>query len=248
MEDSIILTERKRKKNARFNAEEVSYTAMVDTDRIPQEARGLRLIDVIEVVRLLFHVLLMRATADLDPHDMVRFIIFSDELDRPISTSLMLVSQMTVEILLACVMKVLQSKNTIKLDEGFSIEVVKLRRPRGGARNRRPVNPNIDRLRKSSVFAINDEGTHLCCAMAVLLGKAIADSDPDLPSLRHRNNNLLMRKALHLHAISGVPEGPCGFGEIAIFERYLDIQVIVIGPENIKEVRIVLYIHSNYIF
>ncbi|KAG8173354.1 hypothetical protein JTE90_011604 [Oedothorax gibbosus] len=255
LEKAIVLSEKRRRRNPRFNVEEVSYDALVDCDRIPQSSRGMPLISIIEVVRLLFHVLLMRATVDMDPHDMIRFILFADELDRPISTCLMQVSQMTVEVLFAAVLKVLQSKSTIKLDEGFAIEVVKIRRPRGGARNARPVNPNVDRLKKTSVFAIDDEGTHLCCAMSLILGKAIIENDADLPTLRKRANKLLMRKAMQLHTTAGVPEGPCGFSEIAIFERHLNIQVIVIGPENIKETsykgperseKIYLWLHDNH--
>ncbi|KAG8181329.1 hypothetical protein JTE90_017498 [Oedothorax gibbosus] len=90
LEKATVSTKRRR----RFNAAEISYNA-----------RGVPLITVIEVGRLPFQVLLMRATADLDPYDMIRFILFSDELDRPISTCLLQVSQMTVKVLLAAVFK-----------------------------------------------------------------------------------------------------------------------------------------------
>lgn len=72
--------------------------------------------------------------------------------------------------------------------------------------------------------------------MAIFLGKAILENHKDLPTLRRRTNDLLLRKAIQLHASAGIPEGSCGFNEIALFERHLDVQIIVIGPENIKEV------------
>ncbi|KAG8180643.1 hypothetical protein JTE90_018261 [Oedothorax gibbosus] len=58
LEKAIVLSEKRRRRNPRFNVEEVSYDALVDCDRIPQSSRGMPLISIIEVVRLLFHVLL----------------------------------------------------------------------------------------------------------------------------------------------------------------------------------------------
>lgn len=236
IDGAIILIEKKRRKQVRFGAEEISYTAMVDTDRLPENARGMTLGSIIDVVRQLFNRLLTMATANLEPHDLIRFVIFSDELDLPISTMLRQVSEMTVETILSCVMKVLQSKKNIRLDEAFSIDVVTVKRPRGGAGHMRPINPDVCRLNKRSIVSIEDAGTHLCCAMALLLGKAYLENDPDWRTLIKKDCTLLQRRAMHLHRVTGVPEASCGSIEISIFERYLDIQAIVIGPDNIKEV------------
>lgn len=72
--------------------------------------------------------------------------------------------------------------------------------------------------------------------MSMILGKAVIECDPELSTLRKQKCKLLMRKAIHLHRIAGIPEDHCGVEEISKFERVLDIQVIVIGPHTIKEV------------
>ncbi|GFT51110.1 uncharacterized protein TNCV_4817121 [Trichonephila clavipes] len=48
-------------------------------------------------------------------------------------------------------------------------------------------------------------------------------------SLRKKDCCLLQRRAIALHQKTGVPQGHCGFEEIALFKQYLKIQVIVVS-------------------
>ncbi|GFY74898.1 uncharacterized protein TNIN_225431 [Trichonephila inaurata madagascariensis] len=116
---------------------------------------------------------------------------------------------------MACVTKFLQSKSEVRLDEGFNVEIITIRRPVGS------------KLKKS-----------------------------DLRSLREKDCCLLQRHAIALHQKTGVPQGPCGFEEIALFEQYLKIQVIVVSTTALNQVcykgpvredrRIYLWHHDNH--
>ncbi|PRD25967.1 UNVERIFIED_CONTAM: hypothetical protein NCL1_39395 [Trichonephila clavipes] len=175
-----------------------------------------------------FETLLRRVTSSLEPVDIKRAIIFSEHLDRPISTQLMLVSEMRVEKIMACATKILQSKSEVHLDEGFNIEMITIRararRPVGsGKRNRSMLIPSIDRLSKTSIRCVPDDDLNICCAKAIILAIAEVEKDADLRILRKKDCSLLQRRALALHQKTGVPQGPCGFEEIALFEQYLKI-------------------------
>lgn len=228
--------ENRRSENRRFKALQIEYSAMIDTDRLPENVVGARLPDVMDLVRSLFQSLISRATEGLEPQDLIRFVVMTEYLDRPISTVLTRVSDFTVETILSCVQKVLQSKDQIALDEGFTVNVIVVKRPLGAGRNVKVINPEVDGLKKKSIINIKKDDLGVCCAMAIILGKAILTKDPEVRTLQDRRSNVLTRKALALHASTGVPEGPCGFEEITTFERHMDVQVIVISCENMNQV------------
>lgn len=235
--DAIVLTENSRRENKTYKALQIEYSALVDTDHLPEDTSGFTLGSVIDIVRQLFATLITRVTTNLEPQDLIRMIIMSDQLDRPISTTLTRVSDFTVETILSRIQTVLQSKDTIELDEGFTVNVTVVKRPVGSGRNRKAVNPEVDRLKKGSIISIRKDSDGVCCAMSILLGKANHDNDPEWETLRKQSHDLLMRRAHALHAVTGVSVGPCGLPEIAVFERHLNVQVIVISTKYKNEVR-----------
>lgn len=220
----------------KFNAEEIIFNAIVNQDKLPEHARGVSLGEIIDLVQSIFRKILERTTLDLDPTDFIRLCIFHDRLDKPISTGTLEVASATVENIVALIMKVMQSKKNIFLDEGFSIDVVVIRRPRGGARRKINI-ADMDRLKKRSIVAIPKDDYGVCCAKAVLLGLAYIDKDPELDALRHSKNTMLLRRALALHEATGIPVGSCGLKEIEILERYLKIQVVVISTAALNKVK-----------
>ncbi|GBM88632.1 hypothetical protein AVEN_182806-1 [Araneus ventricosus] len=138
-----------------------------------------------------------KATANLEPQDLIRLVLMSEQ------TYLMRVSDMSVESFLGRVLHVLQSKEEVKLDEAFTVNNVIIRRPVGGGRNRRVFIPEEDRIRKSSVIHItNKDDLNVCCAKAILLGKAFLENDPQLNTLRKQSCDLLTRKALPRYSMS----------------------------------------------
>ena len=185
----------------------------------------------------LFSVLLAQCTMGLNPLDLARICIQAVGLDKPISTCLMTVQSLTIEKVLAVVMKVLQSKDEIKLDEGFSADVITIRRDVGAGR-RKVCNVKVDRLQKKSVLAIAYDDEGMCCGKAIAC--ALAHLDEDKAAIKSfgdsRRPALLHRKALELYEAAGVEPGPCSYSEIAKFEDYLNVQIAVISLENMNKV------------
>lgn len=93
-------------------------------ERIPESLIEQPIIAVVEAVRQLFVSILERCSSNLAPNDLIRIVIQSDDLDKPISTTLMKVSEMTVEKILSILMKCLQSKDEVKLDAGFFLLIL----------------------------------------------------------------------------------------------------------------------------
>ncbi|PRD24021.1 UNVERIFIED_CONTAM: hypothetical protein NCL1_44863 [Trichonephila clavipes] len=91
--------------NKKFNSEEVIFQVLLDPDcwlnngstTIGQTSNS---------IRTLFETLLWRVSSSLEPTDVIRAIIFSEHLDRPMSAHLMLFSEMSVEKIMACSTKV----------------------------------------------------------------------------------------------------------------------------------------------
>ncbi|XP_054722797.1 uncharacterized protein LOC129232693, partial [Uloborus diversus] len=255
LENAIIITEKSRRHNIKYQGQQIIFEARVDPDRLPSTANGVPLITILGVVRELFEMLIARTTSGLAPVDLIRFCIQSDDLDVPISTTLMRVSDLTVEKILAAVLKVLQSKKHIKLDTTFSVDVVTIRRPVGAGR-RRFVNPDVDKLLKTSILAIPSDDLGLCCAKAIVFALAHLHADVTaINALKRKDRPALTTRAMDLHKAAGVPLGPCTYREIAIFEQHLNVQIVVFSSENLNKVsykgqnrpeRINLYLHQGH--
>ncbi|KMQ81833.1 hypothetical protein RF55_25059, partial [Lasius niger] len=172
---------------------------------------------------------------DLLPTDLVRFCIQDAGLNKPISTTLMHVSEVTVEHVLSRLMKVLQSNDHIDLSSGFTVDVITIRRPVGAGRMK---GNNVEDacLKKKSILKIPEDDEGLCCAKAILYALAHLDQDKTaIVTLRDKHRPALMNRARILHEESGVPPGPCTYTEVAQFERHLNIQIGVVVAENMNE-------------
>lgn len=176
------------------------------------------------------------------PTDLIRFCFQTPVLDKPISTCILTVSELTVEKILAAVVKVLQSKEEIPLDSEFIIDVTTLRRDVGAGRNRAVVNVEIDRLEKRSIFAVPTDEDELCCAKAIVYAVAYLKQDRRaLASFKKENRPALRNRAQELHYLAGVALGPCGYSEIARFEDYLNVQIVVYSSEIFNKVNIYFF-------
>lgn len=241
MEDAIILVERSRRPNNKYRAEEISYRAGINAERLPKDATDAPLVITTDLVRELFTVLIRRTTESLRPSDRIRFCIQADGLDKPISTCLLPVKSVTIEKLLSAVMKVLQSKNEIQMDSTFVVDVITITQPIGAGGSRKITNISLDRIGKKSVLDVPYDDEGLCCAKAIISTLAYVRKDRTaINSLRDRRRPALMNRARALHEEAAVPLGPCTFQEVAQFEEFLGIQIVVYAAENFNKVSIFL--------
>ncbi|GBM81693.1 hypothetical protein AVEN_46653-1, partial [Araneus ventricosus] len=91
LENAVIVDEKNRRFNRRYNAEEVTFQARIDIEQSPSRLRITPLIAAVEAVRQLITLLILRCASNLRPTDLIRFCFDAIDLDRPVSTSLMLV-------------------------------------------------------------------------------------------------------------------------------------------------------------
>lgn len=209
----------------------------MDTDLLPTNLAANPILATVETLKYLIESLLNRCKEGLRPTDLIRFCFQTPVLDKPILTCILSVSELTVEKILAAVVKVLQSKEEIPLDSEFIIDVTTLRHDVGAGRNRPVINMDIDRLRKRSIFAIPSNEDELCCAKAIVYAVAYLKEDKRaLESYRKENRPALKNRAQELHFLAGVARGPCGYSEIAQFENYLNIQIVVYSSEIFNKV------------
>jgi hypothetical protein len=157
LEDAVILVEQMRRKNMKYQADEIRYQARIDPERLSHHERGVPIAAIVGSVRALFDILIRRATEGLAPSDLIRLCIQVEGLDKPISTTLMRVEDLTTEKVMTSVMKVLQSKDDIQLDKGFSVDVMTIRRPvvcTGRTDRRKLSDIGLDKIKKQSILSI----------------------------------------------------------------------------------------------
>lgn len=220
----------------------------MDPDKIPRDYREITLVDIVNIVRTLFLIIIQRTTQNLAPTDLVRFCIQAEELDKPISTNIMSISELTVEKLLSNFVKVLQSKDQIKLDVGFVVNIITIQRPIG-AGGLKITNIVLDRLRKTSVYAIPVDDEGLCCAKAIAFALAYLEQDTQaLNAMRDRRRPALMKRAKALHESARIPLGPCTYQEISKFEDHLNLQIAVFSSDNMNRVRFEFLTFFLYIY
>ncbi|XP_078576400.1 uncharacterized protein LOC144862027 [Branchiostoma floridae x Branchiostoma japonicum] len=168
----------------------------------------------------------------------MRAVVYSKQLDKPISTKSVDKSDMTSELILTEVEKVMQSKTDFCIDEGFFVEMITVQRPEegsGGVGKRFYTTTSQFVRGKKSVISIqnNDE---LCCARAIVVAKAKIDKHPEWNNIRQgRKKQTELAEALHEQA--GVAKGPCGLEEIKAFQSFLTgYQIIVVSQSQLNEI------------
>ena len=138
--------------------------------------------------------------------------------------------------LLSKMKAVLNSNEQFELDDSFHLEVTHIRDPgRGSGRKRRQLKTlHIEQMLKTKSVIYIDNEDDLCCARALVTMKAKRDNHPKYTSRRRGNTHTLQEKlAKELHQEARVPEGPCGLGEIELFQIVLsEYQIVVVSVDH----------------
>ncbi|XP_069107303.1 uncharacterized protein [Argopecten irradians] len=185
------------------------------------------------------------SAAGLQSDDRGRIYINQEGLDSPIVIHFRELKDITPEVILAEIIKVLQSKQHLVLENSFTIHIGTVRMLRGGH-----FTGNLERdiKRKHSIFEIKNEDDNLCCARAIWVCHEYAkiddenDQNPKRKSvskkrIRDITSKRLKCEAIKLHNEAGVRlEASCGIPEIKQFERHLDVQIIVLSGSRFGEV------------
>ena len=201
-----------------------------------------------------FQHLFDRLTSDMAPHDQVRLILNSDQLDKFISLPFLQRDRLTPERFLAAVER--QSNDQFTLDDSVSVNVVHVEMPQSVGRKRRDVVNLESFLIKKDCIVQNKNKDDLCCARAIIVAKAKLDKDPTYKSIVDHRRATQTNLAHQLHESAGVPPGCCGIPEIKKFQAALpDYQLNVISKDHLNaliysgpeaEKHLYLYHHDNH--
>ena len=142
------------------------------------------------------------------------------------------------QMMMQQISKILNSNENFAIDDSFHIEVSHIRDSGvgSGCRGLRPGTQPIEQFlrNKKSVVRIenNDE---LCCARALVTAQAFRDWGSRDPHYKEmiRGKAFQRDMARQLHRRARVPEGPCGLGELELFQIVLsDYQIVVVSADH----------------
>ena len=142
------------------------------------------------------------------------------------------------QTLLQQMSNILNSNEQFRIDDSFHVEVshIKDSGVGSGSRGKRPGTQPIEQFlqNKKSVVRIQNLD-ELCCARALVTAKAYRDwgsRDSHYKNLT-RGGAFQKELARQLHRRARVPEGPCGLGELNLFQIVLaEYQIVVVSADH----------------
>ena len=123
----------------------------------------------------------------------------------------------------------LNSNESFDHNQGFNVEVVFVKRPQpGSGKKNRNVGQRCldnDNKKKKCIISINNND-QLCCARSIVTMIAHAHKDDSNDAYQDYRNiiqgrKLQEQKAIELHELAEVQQGPCGLEELEKFRQYL---------------------------
>ena len=208
----------------------------------------------------IIHHLLEDVTEGMAPNDQVRFVLWSEQLETPISLPYMSVERLTTEQVFAALERVIQSNQEFRLNDTVIIDINHVKAPQGSGRRKRTTF-NIDDFlnKKGSVLRIKNNDD-ICLARALVVARAKQENDPRYNYIKDSRKPLQREKAFELHRAAKVPLGPCGLNEVALFQQHLtDYQIVIISGDHNNSIiypppaeatdekpHLTLYLHDNH--
>jgi hypothetical protein len=181
----------------------------------------------------IFQSLLDEVIRGVPPHDQVRFVLHSPQLENPISFPFMPRERLITERVLAEFERVIQSNRDFHLNDSVDVNVVHVEMPHGGRKTKRAeINLEKHLMKKRSIIRIRNND-QLCLARALVVAKAKIDNDPQYKSIVDHRRAMQTRLARELHKKAAVPLGPCGLDEVKQFQTYLsDYQINIVSKDH----------------
>ena len=178
----------------------------------------------------------LQTTPGLQPWHYVHFTMQSDHFSHAFQSTTFTVQEFRgdserLRTYLQALAAKLNSNEDFEADDSFIMHTTIVCTPGRGGRGRHDRGHKLGRqslekmLRsKKSIIRIQNDDD-LCCARTKVTMKALTDAqgdsrDPDYVNLR-KGRPIQGRKACELHALAGVPEGPCGIPELTKFQAVL---------------------------
>jgi hypothetical protein len=191
----------------------------------------------------------------MQEEDLVQVTLECPDLDFPIRLPFMQMNQLTSELLLAEIERVLQSNEQFVLDHCVQLNITHVSLPKGGTGKRCDYVDTERFLKyKRCIIQIQNKDD-MCCVRAIVTAKAKIDGHEKWNSIQ-RGRGIQEELALELHAKAGVPLHQSGIEDVKTFQRFLvGYQIHVISREHFNGIvyhgptadkKIYLYYHDNH--
>ena len=205
------ITKEKGKKMPRFNTQSNEYRVTFN------ELNVQSVLDILKTLQNLFDSILTDVTKGMQDEDIVQVTLECPDLDVPIRLPFMQMNQLTNELLLAEIERVLQSNEKFVLDHCVQLNITHVSLPKGGT-GKRCDYVDTERFLRDKRCIIQIQNTDdMCCARAIVTAKAKIDVH-EWHSIRH-DRRIQEELALELHAKAGVPLHQCGIEDVKTFQR-----------------------------
>lgn len=180
----------------------------------------------------IFQRILDETTRGVPPDDQARFVLYSQQLEQPISFPFLPRHHLTTERVLAEFERAIQSNQEFRLNDTVDVNVIHVVMPRDGRGSKRSeINLEKHLAKKKSIVRFQNSDD-LCLARALVVAKANIDNDPQYKSIVDHWRAMQSRLAQELHQKSGVSLGPCGLDEVKHFQStFLNIR-LMLCPRN----------------
>ena len=233
----------------KFNSELRDYT--VKFNQMPSD-----FISSLEYLTEIMTNLLAKIKDQINKNDKIQIFINHVELSYPISTPFMLVDDLTPDLLLKSITKVIQSNKKLALDEKITFHANILKSPNGSGGKR--LTEFI--AKKRCIISVKEENDSLCCLRAIVIAQAFADGNLiEFNKLKRRDNNIQSRQAILMADKYGLDYNkPIGLKEIKLIEKDMAFyQFVLIDGSSLhkivymgdfKDKKIVLYLDNNHYF
>jgi hypothetical protein len=164
----------------------------------------------------------------MQEEDLVQVTLECPDLHFPIRLPFMQMNQLTSELLLIEIERVLQSNEQFVLDHCVQLNITHVSLPKGGT-GKRCDYVDTERFLKDKRCIIQIQNKDdMCCARAIITAKAKIEQWNSIQRGRRNQEEL----ALELHAKAGIPLHQCGIKDVKRFQRFLvGYQIHVISRE-----------------
>ena len=247
--NNFEIVKTRERKISKFNADTVDYK--VKFKNIPSE-----FIESTQYMMEIMGAIVKKLIINTKPRDSVRIYINHPVLTNPISLPFVQVMDLTADMIVNEISKVVQSNKILTLDNQISFHTIIMHSITGGGGGIKRLDKFL--FKKQSVVRINaNKDDSLCGLRAIIVGKAAADKDADYFRVRRSGSSLQNRRAIEIASKLGFNfDEKIGIKEIKIIEEYLkDYQFIVIDGDTINEIiyigpqkekKIMLYHHNQH--
>ena len=131
----------------------------------------------------IFQRVLDETTRGVPPDEQVRFVLHSQQLEKPISFPFLPRHGLTTERVWAEFERVIQSNQEFRLNDTVDVNIIHLVMPRGGSGSKRSeINLEKHLAKKKSIARIQNSDD-LCLARALVVAKAKIDNEPQYKSI-----------------------------------------------------------------